>query len=1096
MDLSGLIFIIAKMPAYRCLVEELGKRNEHRVTLLDAAKPYLIAALHQELRLPLMVVAAYPERAKKIYEQLQCWCPNDTPILLFPEPDALPYEPLPSDPFIEQQRLQVLSRLNETRQKPESEPPLIIASAAAVTRKTIPYTGFVSSCHTLTPGMRINPLELLARWGEMGYEVENAVEVPGKVSRRGGILDIYPPSSELPLRLEFFGNEIESIRGFDPHSQRSLKPVWSANIVPAREALCSQGTIFEYLPKSTLLILDEPSDIEAAVEELDTQASELQWDQIEKGKLQEDSPLPYLTWLELEANLTSVESRLSLRKWSTSDGLGLDFSSAPSYGGRLPLFLEQAKLMLQEGYCLVIVSHQAHRLSELLREQDIFVSPLSCIEQLPPPGTLTLGGWKVAEVVLLTDVELFGFTKQQRMIKKRPISRGDYLSELSPGDYAVHIDHGIARFSGMVKMFVDQVEREYLVLEYAAGDRLYVPTDQADHVTRYIGSRGELPSLSRLGSQEWARTKQRVKESAREIAKGLLNLYAAREIAPGFAFSSDTLWQQELEISFPYVETPDQVEAVGQVKEDMERSKPMDRLVCGDVGYGKTEVALRAAFKAVLDGKQVAILVPTTVLAQQHFTTFNQRLGAFPVKVEMLSRFRSEKEQQPIIEGLADGTIDICIGTHRLLQKDVSFKDLGLVIIDEEQRFGVAHKERLKQVRKEVDVLTLSATPIPRTLHMSLVGVRDMSTMETPPEERLPIKTYVAEYDELLIREAIIRELERNGQAFFIHNRVQSIYQVAHRLRGLIPEAEIAIAHGQMPEKELETAMLNFVQGEVDVLVCTTIIESGLDIPNVNTLIVNEADKLGLAQLYQLRGRVGRGTNRAYAYFLYGKGKRLTPAAEKRLQTIFEATELGAGFRIAMKDLEIRGAGNLLGAEQSGHIAAIGFDLYCQLLAEAVEELKEKPKEVPITPSGFPSPAIDLPLSAYIPQGYVADLSTRLALYNRLARVRSPEEVEQLAGEFKDRFGLLPSSVENLLYMVKLKALGSQAGVESISREDRQIVIKLREGVKIRSKELEGFQPIKTGATQLRLDMKQPGSSWQETLEEGLRRLKSIGGVR
>jgi transcription-repair coupling factor (superfamily II helicase) len=668
--------------------------------------------------------------------------------------------------------------------------------------------------------------------------------------------------------------------------------------------------------------------------------------------------------------------------------------------------------------------------------------------------------------------------------------RRDLFPELAIGDYAVHTDYGIARFAGITKMGIDEVEREYLVLEYAAGDKLYVPSEQADRISRYIGSGEEPPSLSRLGTQEWARVRQRVKESTRDMAQDLLTLYATREVVPGFAFFSDTPWQEELEASFPYPETPDQLEAVQQIKEDMEKPKPMDRLVCGDVGYGKTEVALRAAFKAVMNGKQVAVLVPTTVLAQQHLTTFAQRLSAFPVKVEMLSRFRSGKEQQAILEGLANKTIDICIGTHRLLQKDVTFKDLGLVIIDEEQRFGVAHKERLKQMRKEVDVLTLSATPIPRTLHMSLVGVRDVSTMETPPEERLPIKTFVSGYDESLIREAIIREMERNGQVFFVHNRVQSIPWAAHQLGGLAPEARIAVAHGQMPEEELERVMFDFTQGKVDVLVCTTIIESGLDIPNVNTLIVNEADKLGLTQLYQLRGRVGRGSNRAYAYFLFSKGKQLTSTAKKRLQTIFEATELGAGFHIAMRDLEIRGAGNLLGPEQSGHIAAVGFEFYCQLLGEAVEELKEKIKgERRIPPVEMPT--IDLPLPAYIPEEYVWDLRTRLTLYRRLAKVRAPEEVKQLAEEFEDRFGELPPAVKNLLYMLNIKVLATKAGIQSISREDRQVVIRFREEVKIGLPKLEKVQDLKVMQNQLRLDIKRLGDRWQGTLEDVVVRLSS-----
>jgi len=624
------------------------------------------------------------------------------------------------------------------------------------------------------------------------------------------------------------------------------------------------------------------------------------------------------------------------------------------------------------------------------------------------------------------------------------------------------------------------------VLQYAAGDRLYVPTDQIDRVNRYIGAGDRPPTLSRLGTQEWTRTRRRAREAAEELAQELLALYATREVVPGFAFSCDTLWQQELEASFPYVETPDQMEAQREVKGDMEKAKPMDRLVCGDVGYGKTEVAIRAAFKAVMDGKQVAVLVPTTVLAEQHHATFSQRLDAFPLRVEVLSRFKSPKEQPVILDGLVSGTVDICIGTHRLLQKDIAFKDLGLLIIDEEQRFGVAHKEHLKQMRREVDVLTLSATPIPRTLHMSLVGVRDMSTMETPPEERLPIKTYVAEYNERLIREAILRELERNGQVFFVHNRVNSIAMVAERLRSLVPEAEIAIAHGQMHEDRLEAVMTDFSQGRSDVLVCTTIIESGLDMPNVNTVIVNRADKFGLTQLYQLRGRVGRGANLAYAYFLYDGGKHLTPTAEKRLRTIFEATELGAGFDIAMKDLQIRGAGNLLGAKQSGYITAVGFSLYCRLLAEAVEEQKDRLAGIKEEekPPRLPPPTVDLPLDAYIPEDYVADVNTRLGLYQSLVKVDAVARVDEVAGEFRDRFGDLPAEVINLLYALKIKVLAADAGIESITTEDGQVVIRLFSGMRLDRQKLEPFSDrVRIGVSQLTLSPKRLGKGWKRVLE-------------
>jgi transcription-repair coupling factor (superfamily II helicase) len=658
----------------------------------------------------------------------------------------------------------------------------------------------------------------------------------------------------------------------------------------------------------------------------------------------------------------------------------------------------------------------------------------------------------------------------------------------------VHIEHGIAQFAGVTTMSTNNSQKEYLILEYADGDKLYVPTDQIDRVNHYIGAGEQPPALNRLGTQEWSRTKQRVRESIEDIAQELLALYAAREVVSGFAFSPDTIWQQELEASFPYIETPDQIKAQQQVKEDMLKAKPMDRLVCGDVGYGKTEVAIRAAFKAVIDNKQVAVLVPTTVLAEQHFSTFSQRLDAFPIRIEVLSRFRTPKEQQAIVDGLANGTVDICIGTHRLLQKDVAFKDLGLLIIDEEQRFGVAHKEHLKQMRQEVDVLTLSATPIPRTLHMSLVEVRDMSIMETPPEERLPIKTYVAEYDDRLIRQAILRELERNGQVFFVHNRVQSIAYIANKLLSLVPEAKIAIAHGQMPEAELEMVMADFTQGKSNILVCSTIIESGLDMPNVNTLIVNKADKFGLTQLYQLRGRVGRGANLAHAYFLYDKGKLLTPTAEKRLRTIFEATEMGAGFGIAMKDLEIRGAGTLLGVKQSGYISAVGFSLYCRLLAEAVEEQKAKQSGIPkekVKPSRLPPPTIDLPLAAYIPEEYISDLNTRLALYQSLVKLDKVDHIEELAHEFSDRFGTLPLEVKNLLYAVKIKALAAKAGIESISTEEGQIILRLFEGMQFNKQKLEPLSKdgIKISLTQLRLNPKRLGADWQQVLEEALMRI-------
>ncbi|HWP29477.1 MAG TPA: transcription-repair coupling factor, partial [Chloroflexota bacterium] len=750
---------------------------------------------------------------------------------------------------------------------------------------------------------------------------------------------------------------------------------------------------------------------------------------------------------------------------------------------------------------VVVVSQQDARLRELLAELPAGLAALAAGPGLAIEHGALQEGWRHTELglTLYTDREVFGWAKTHRVVQTRPATgRESFLVDFAPGDYVVHVDHGIGRYKGLVTLQTSgssapvppggtpaagPVTREYLLIEYGDGDHLYVPLEQSDRVSRYIGAGGEAPRLTRLNSGEWVRTKQRVRRAVRAIAQELLELYAARAVQPGHAFSPDTPWQAELEGSFPYVETPDQLAALAEVKADMEQPRPMDRLLIGDVGYGKTEIALRAAFKAVMDSKQVAILVPTTVLAQQHYNTFTERLAPFPIRVEMLSRFRSEREQQEILAGLRAGTVDICIGTHRLLQPDVAFKDLGLVIIDEEQRFGVVHKERLKQLRREVDVLTLSATPIPRTLYMAMVGVRDMSTMATPPEDRLPIRTFVTQYDDGLIREAILRELERGGQVYFVHNRVRTIDAMASHLARLVPEARLAVAHGQMPEEELERVMLAFARGAYDVLVCSTIIESGLDIPNVNTIIVNQAHRFGLAQLYQLRGRVGRGANRAYAYFLYTRDGALTEAAEQRLRTIFEATELGAGFRIAMKDLEIRGAGNLLGTEQHGHISAVGFDLYCRLLAEAVETLRAlqgAPGASPPRPvEAEPLTKLTLPLSAHLPADYVPEEAQRLRLYQRLAGVRTYEELGGFTDELQDRYGPLPEPAENLLYLVRLRLAATEAGVREIDADETHIVLRFA-GPPPPGAAALGARlglPLWVGSNQLRL-RRGPGTSW------------------
>ena len=1146
LDLTQLLNLIEAMPAFRQLAAELETQKGNLNTgVVDAAKPYVIGALYRRLPVPVFVVTAQPENSKKLYEQLLAWCPA-VDVKLFPEPDALPYQRIASDTTTEMDRIQVLSALADRN----GGNPLVVASAPALMPKIAPYGEFVATFHTLESGMDVEPFRLLSRWQAMGYRTESMVEMPGSVSYRGGIVDIYPPTSDLPARLEFFGNTIESIRLFDPANQRSLKVVPSITIGPAAEVLTplikdaaemapvlngidltdcddevrqqweqdtamllgkqkpdsigyyaplfNRDSLLDYLPPDALVILDEPAEIEKVMDEIDNEAGELRQEKLAAGELPANYPRPYFTWDELEIKKRRC---LNLTTWGLPRERPslLSFAPSPSYAGQLPAFILKTKQMLAQKSRVILISHQASRLSELLDEEGIIAPPRAEIKELPPPGSLTLvqgsldAGWVMNnETYLFTDAEIFGFIKQRRFVKRHPVPRHKLFVDITPGDYVVHVEHGIAKFTGIATQRTDGTAREYLVLSYASGDRLYVPTDQIDRVSRYVGAGDRTPVLSRLGTQEWTRTKQRTSESVAIIAQELMSLYATREVVPGFAFSRDSVWQQELEGSFPYVETPDQAAALAQVKEDMEKSKPMDRLVCGDVGYGKTEVAIRAAFKAVMDGKQVAVLVPTTILAQQHYITFTQRLDAFPIRIEMLSRFRSPKEQESVLEGTADGSVDICIGTHRLLQKDVSFKDMGLLIIDEEQRFGVAHKEHFKKMRQAVDVLTLSATPIPRTLHMSLVGVRDMSTMETPPEARLPIKSYVAEYNDRLIREAILREAERNGQVFFVHNRVQSIALVAGNLRRLVPEARFAVAHGQMPEGELEKVMADFSRGQTDVLVTTTIIESGLDMPNVNTLIINRADRFGLTQLYQLRGRVGRGANLAHAYFFYNRENRLTPTAAKRLKTIFEATELGAGFSIAMKDLEIRGAGSLLGVRQSGYINAVGFSLYCQLLAEAVEKLKNRPAgRILPEPSRLPPSTVNLPLPAYIPEDYVTDLNTRLSLYRSLAQVDEIEQVEARAQELQDRFGKPPPEVRNLLYALRIKILAAQAGIESVSTEERQIVLRRFPGMRFDKEKLAPVlkEGIKLSLTQLRLSPRLLGKEWKGVLENILLKL-------
>jgi len=1112
--LQGLLGLLTQRLEFRRLIEQLrkGEGLPALTGITESARPFVIAALASMLKQPLLVVVEDEVQANAMVESLKAFAERPNDVLCLPDRDALPYERLISDALTTQQRMQAMIALAEQERNV-----LVVCSARVLTQPVMPPQELSATLYKLQPGQEVDLTLMLEHLYNLGYSPVAEVEEPGQFSHRGGIVDLFPPTLPRPVRIEFFGDEIESLRTFDQETQRSLNPIASCIVGPAREALPLRGpeavkeleqlnsemlhreceerwkrdleelrqqhsfediafylpylhkvaTILDYLPRKGLLILDNPESIQNRIAELAEQAQEM------KERFERDRENPtqlrdaFFGWNQLEPQiqqrrqlhfagmLSAAEGEFDAHLHGGTSHLMPHYSSASSYGGRLRAFAQDCRKALDNRERVVIVTAQARRMAEVLGDESILhdatihVSPGTNINSLPETGTVTLlqgqlmEGWQSRSLALsvFTDTEIFGWSRRRNLQRRKPITPSSFLAEVNPGDYVVHQEHGIGRFEGLVKLRMAGVEREYLLIHYAGTDKLYIPTDQLDRVTRYIGMGEAVPALSKLGSTEWTRAKSKVKENVQEIARELLRLYSVREASKGFAFSPDAEqpWLQELEDAFPYEETPDQARAIEEVKADMERPRPMDRLVCGDVGYGKTEVALRAAFKAVLDQRQVAILVPTTILALQHFNTFKERLKAFPVRVELLSRFRSEKEQKQILEDLAFGKVDIVIGTHRLLQKDVVFLNLGLLVVDEEQRFGVVHKERLKQLRSEIDVLTMTATPIPRTLHMSLVNLRDMSVIETPPQERLPIRTTIREYDESLIREAILREIDRGGQIFFVHNRVQGIQVIAQKLQRLVPEARFVVGHGQMAEDQLERVMMDFSSGEFDVLISTTIIENGLDIPNANTIIVNNAAYFGLAQLYQLRGRVGRATHQAYSYFLYNKDAKLTPIQEKRLRAIFEATELGAGFRIAMKDLEIRGAGNLLGAEQSGFMNSVGFDLYCKLLAEAVQELQGKQVEV-----ATPTASVDLPLDSYLPDEYIGDRTLKVNFYQRLANLQMPEQVDAMAAELQDRFGTPPLPAQNLLAMVRLKVEAAALGFEAIALKDNELVLTVR----------------------------------------------------
>jgi transcription-repair coupling factor (superfamily II helicase) len=1104
-DLSPLPELLARSGEVEALVARYAMvkagragqalRHVTYAQMPHGAKSFLAAALVVASGERLVWIARDAEIADRVAEELAAWLGGPTTVVTLEPRTSLAYE------RSELIRDESAARVAALQAWHSGVPKVLVASVQALFQHTIAPDALPDEPITLKTRQRMSQERVLRALIELGYEALPEVAGRGEFARRGGIVDVFPAGQPLPVRIEWFGDEIESLRAFDPANQRGVRPVDEIRLLPASEFLLGddagqrlqaalgatarklapdlaadlahleQGQLNDaaevwagYLAPATgadhigdeVLVIDEPEDVNASADFLWSQADERRAELETAGALPKSWPGVYPARRDWKARLNAART-LNLT-WES------EAPEAPPggnpFGWHDPVLpptpigdlAETVKRWRREQLRVVLASDQSARLSEILGEADIVAAPIAALKEAPVPGGLALierslnsgfaGGPEGLMVV--TDRELFGTVRVRRPRVLRRVVPRDLLERLQPGDLVVHIDHGIARYGGMARRNAGgdgNEERDFLELQFAEGGRIWVPVEQIERVSRYAG--GEHPSLSRLGGGDWQRTKTRVRKAVKELAIDLLALYTAREKASGRPVSPDSPWQQEMEAAFPYEETIDQLKATADVKADLERGRPMDRLVVGDVGYGKTEVALRAAFKAISDGMQVAVLVPTTVLASQHLETFRQRFAAYPFQVRMLSRFVPADQQREIIAGLAAGTVDLIIGTHRLLSKDIEFRNLGLVVVDEEQRFGVAHKERLKEMRTEVHVLTLSATPIPRTLNLALAGVRDMSVIETPPEDRLPIQTRVAEASAGLVRDAILRELDRGGQAFFVHNRVETIEAQADQLRQLLPQARIVAAHGQMGEGQLEKIMLAFSRGEYDVLVCTTIIESGLDIPNANTIVIDRADTLGLAQLYQLRGRVGRSSRRAYAYLLYRKRGQLSEIARKRLQAIFNASELGAGFQIALSDLEIRGAGNILGAEQHGHLAAVGFDLYTRLLAEAVEEQKaivdhREPVKQRV------GTVIDLPIDAYLPDDYVSEEPQKLELYRRLGRTATASEVETIRAELVDRFGTPPPPVDRLLDVARLRIAAEATGIASLAREGHELIVRFQ----------------------------------------------------
>jgi transcription-repair coupling factor (superfamily II helicase) len=1061
---------------------DVAGRSSAVVAVTEPARAFAIAGLAEATgRHPIVVAVPGAADGDRLAHDLRAFLGEDE-VDVFPAWETLPFERVSPSVETMGRRLRTMWRLKhrDAAGRADLMPRVLVAPARALLQRLGPHVEELEPV-VVRPGDQIDPVELVVRLVAMGYRREYQVEHRGELAVRGSIVDVFGSTADLPVRIDMWGDEVDRLTEFSIGDQRSVGDVEVTEIFGCREVLptpevraraanlvaeqpwgreqwerLAEGLVFDgmeswlpwlssdehvvldLVPADAQILLVEPRRMrDRAAELLDEEAALAGTLATTWGADGQDFPRLHLPFDRLLAHTEAPVWTVT----AAAEGPGTAVVPATGWdpvvgdSGRL---VKQLGELTAQGFRVVVCAEgvgSGARITSALRDDGVlapFFAEGATDAELLKPGLKVVVEplergfvYPAIKLAVLAESDVTGRRRAHRKARPRARATEGFFDDMKAGDFVVHYEHGVGRFGGMVKRSIGGVERDYLVLEYRGGDKLYVPSDQIDLLRPYTG--GESPALHRLGGSDWQKAKSRVRSAVREIAQELVVLYRRRITSPGFTFSPDTPWQSEMESAFPYTETTDQAQAIADVKADMEEPVPMDRLVCGDVGFGKTEVAIRAAFKAVQDGKQVAILVPTTLLASQHFQTFSDRFAGYPVRVEMLSRFLTPQQAKRVTDGMTDGSVDVVIGTHKLLSGDIKFKDLGLLVVDEEQRFGVSHKESIKKLRTNVDVLTLTATPIPRTLEMSLTGIRDLTLLNTPPAERQPILTYVGEQDDRAVAEAIRRELLREGQVFYVHNRVLDIEKVAAEVRGLVPEARVAVAHGQMDEGTLERVVYDFWEGRYDVLVCTTIIESGIDMPTVNTLVVDRADRLGLGQLHQLRGRVGRAGQRAYAYLLYPPDVSLSEEAYERLRTIGEHTELGSGFKIAMRDLEIRGAGNLLGADQSGHIAAVGYDLYVQMVSEAVAELKgeevREPAEI----------RLDLPVDANLPRDYVEREDLRLEAYRRLATVTSHEEVADIRAEWVDRFGPLPAPAEALLRIGELRAECARTGVREVT---------------------------------------------------------------